>query len=326
MILIIGAGAVGTILATYLKAAGRPVRLLIRERDRAAYEAVSEIRTDAINGPAVVAPKPEITTRLDLGGIDYLFVCVKFPALDALLAELPAQLPEGLTLVSTLNGLAGLRRIRERYPAAVAMSVMYNGQLLGPLHGQITTKAQVIVGSDDPALLGLFAGSGMAAKRAFGESAAWGKLLINLANAVCALTHTTFKDLLTQRDLREIYAAVLDEAVDILVRGKIRYELPMPIPYRLYRGILRHGGPLPWWFAKARNGLQRGSYPSMVADVDQGRKTEVDQLNGEIVAVGNKLGIPTPVNGRIVDLVRQIEGGKPARFLTPAELRRRLWA
>ena len=61
MNLIVGAGAVGTILATYLKAAGRPVRLLIRERDRAAYEAAPEIRTDAINGGAVVAPE-----RLDL--------------------------------------------------------------------------------------------------------------------------------------------------------------------------------------------------------------------------------------------------------------------
>ena len=326
MILIVGAGAVGTILATYLKAAGRPVRLLIRERDRAAYEAAAEIRTDAINGPAVIAPKPEITTKLDLEGIEHLFICVKFPALDALLAELPAKLPPNLTLVSTLNGLAGLRRIRERFPddRVVPMSVMYNGQLLGPLHGQITTKAQVIIGSDDPRLLGLFEGSGMAAKRATGESAAWGKLLINLANAVCALTHTTFKDLLTRRDLRDIYAAVLDEAVDTLERAKIRYELPMPIPYRWYRRILRNGGPLPWWFAKARNGLQPGSYPSMVADVEQGRKTEVGQLNGEIVAVGRRTGIPTPVNARIVELVHEIERHHPPKYLRPETLSRQL--
>ena len=204
------------------------------------------------------------------------------------------------------------------------MSVMYNGQLLGPLHGQITTKAQVIIGSADPKLLGLFEGSGMGVKRARGESAAWGKLLINLANAVCALTHTTFKDLFTQRVMREIYVAVLDEAVGVLERGRIRYELPMPIPYRIYRHLLRNGGPLPWWFAKARNGVQPGSYPSMVADIDQGRKTEVEQLNGEIVSVGSRLGIPTPVNGRIVELIHQIEGGKPERYLTPEELKDRL--
>ena len=95
MNLIVGAGAVGTILATYLKAAGRPVRLLIRERDRAAYEAAKEIRTDAINGPPVIAPKPEITTKLDLEGIEHLFVCVKFPALDAFLAQFPQRAVAG---------------------------------------------------------------------------------------------------------------------------------------------------------------------------------------------------------------------------------------
>jgi 2-dehydropantoate 2-reductase len=156
------------------------------------------------------------------------------------------------------------------------------------------------------------------------KGVAWGKLLINLANAICALTHTTFKDLLSHPRLRGIYAAVLDEAVATLERAEIRYQLPMPIPYRLYRRILLQGGPLPWWFAKARNGLQPGSYPSMVADIDQGRKTEVEQLNGEIVAVGTKLGIPTPINSRIVELVREIEGKKADRFWLPHELRQQL--
>ncbi|MGH8764558.1 MAG: ketopantoate reductase C-terminal domain-containing protein [Burkholderiales bacterium] len=184
----------------------------------------------------------------------------------------------------------------------------------------------MIVGSDDPKLLGLFGDSDMAVKRAHGESAAWGKLLINLANAICALTHTTFEHLLTRQDLRDIYASVLDEAVATLERAEIRYQLPMPIPYRLYRLILKHGGPLPWWFAKARNGLQSGSFPSMVADVDQGRLTEVAQLNGEIVALGSKRGMPTPLNSRIVELVREMEGRKPERYLLPHELRNRLRA
>jgi len=326
MNLIIGAGAVGTILATYLRAAGQPVTLLIREKDRLAYGAVNELRTDAVNGPAVVAPRPTLQTRLDLANVDYVFICVKFPALAALLDQLPSTLPDTVTVVSTLNGLSGLRMIRKRFPDArvVPMSVMYNGQLLGPLHAQITTKPIVVVGSDDRRLLGLFGDSGMVVKRAHGEDAVWGKLLINLANAICALTHTTFQHLLTRKDLREIYAAVLDEAVATLERAEIRYQLPMPIPYKVYRLILKHGGPLPWWFAKARNGLQPGSFPSMVADVDQGRQTEVGQLNGEIVAVAASRGIPTPINSRIVELVREIEGKKASRYWLPHELKQQL--
>ena len=324
--IIIGGGAVGTILATYLMAARQPVKLLIREKDLAAYQAARDLRTDHVNGPPLVTQKPALATALDLSDIEYLFICVKFPALEALLAQLPATLPRGLTVISTLNGISGTRRIRERFPDSpvVATSVMFNGQLIGPLHAGITTKAQLVMGSDDAKLLGLFEGGGMSVKRARGEAAAWGKLLINLANAICALTHTTFKDLLTGTDMRVVYAAVLDEAVHVLDAAKIPYELLMPIPYRMYRQILLHGGPLPWWFAKSRNGLQEGAYPSMVADIEQGRKTEVDQITGEIVRMGREHGIPTPHNSAVLSMIQKIEGQRPAPQLSPAELRQRL--
>jgi 2-dehydropantoate 2-reductase len=326
--LIVGAGAVGTILATYLKAAGQPVALLIRDKDRALLESAGELRTDAVDGPSVKAGKPELRQGFDLEGVDYFFICVKFPALAPLLDQLPATLPSRTTLVSTLNGLAGLRMIRDRFPGAkvVPMSVMYNGQLLGPLHAQITTKPIVIAGTDDQRLLHLFDGSGMIVKPSAGEAAAWGKLLVNLANALGALTHSDFQQLLSQPDLRRAFAAVLDEATSTLRQAGVHYELPMPVPEKVYRWLLVHGGPLPWLFAKARNGLKPGSYPSMVADVEQGRKTEVAQLNGEIVAVGHRHGIPTPVNRRIVELVQSIEGHLPPTYLTPAELRRELGA
>jgi hypothetical protein len=68
-------------------------------------------------------------------------------------------------------------------------------------------------------------------------------------------------------DMRAIYTAVLVEAVGLFEHAGISYQLPMPVSYWLYRRILFRGGSLSWWFAKARNGLQDGSYPSMVADV-----------------------------------------------------------
>lgn len=326
MILIVGPGAVGTILATHLAAAGQKLTLLIRDKDAARYQRAPQLQVDRVDGrPPLIAPKPPLTTKLALDGVDYLFLCVKFPDLEPLLDALP-PLPPGLTLVSTLNGVAAIRRIRERFPNqnAVCMSVMFNGQMLEPLHAQITTKAQVLIGSEDARLLGAFAGSGMEVVAARGESAAWGKLLINLANAVCALTHTTFRDLLSQRDLRAVYTAVLDEAVAALDAAGLAYHLPMPIPYGLYRRILRYGGPLPWWFARARNGLQDGAYPSMVADIETGRRTEIAQLNGEIVMLGEKIGRPTPVNAKIVSLIRAIEGRGRPEALAPQALRAKL--
>jgi 2-dehydropantoate 2-reductase len=311
MILIVGAGAVGTTLAGYLMAARQPVRLLIRDRDAAKYQATPQLTIEKAGGGApLIVAKPELSTKIDLTGVDYLLICVKFAGLDDVLSQLPSTFPPALTLVSTLNGIDALRRLKERYSVdqVANMTIMFNARLLSPLHAQITTKPQVIIGGVNPRLAGLFNGSDMQVKRADGESSAWGKLLINLANAVCSITHTTFKDLLSKADMRAIYVAVLDEAVGAIEHAGIPYQLPMPVPYWLYRQILLRGGPLAWWFAKSRNGVQEGSYPSMVADVESGRKTEVGQLNGEIVELGRGEKMTMPINGAIVDLVEGSEG------------------
>lgn len=326
MILLVGAGAVGTVLAAHLGAAGTPYRLYARDKDRAAFAAAGEIRVEAAQPqqPALVAPPPQLASTLALDGIDTVLICVKYPALDALLGQLPA-IPAGCSVVSTLNGAEALRTIRARLPQArvLPLTVMYNAQLLGPLHAQLTTRAEIIVGDGDAALAARFAGPAMSTKTAPGDSAVWGKLLINLANAVCAATHTTFKDLLTQRDLRAIYVAVLDEATSLLARAGHAYQLPIAVPYPLYRQIVLRGGALPWWFARTRNGLREGAYPSMVSDVEQGRVTEVRQLNGEIVALGRAHGIDAPVNARLLEIVERLRGTAPA-YLSPAVLRAEL--
>ncbi|MES2490513.1 MAG: ketopantoate reductase C-terminal domain-containing protein [Pseudomonadota bacterium] len=327
MILLIGPGAVGTILATHLMAAKKePLRLYVREKYLATMQALPQLQMDYMTKRApLVAEKPELTTSLDLTGVDYIFLCVKFPDLDALLSQLP-PIPPNCTLVSTLNGIAPLRLIKERLPHAklVPMSVMFNGQLPAALHAKITTKAQVLIGSDDTRLLNCFEGSGLQVLRAQGESAVWGKLLINLANAVCAITHTTFRDLLSQPDMRAIYVAVLDEAVALLELSNIPYQLLVPLPYPAYRKFILHGGPLPWWVAQIKNGLKDGAYPSMVSDIEQQRRTEVDQLNGEIILLAKQRGMQAPISTRIVEMVKAIEGQAQPVYLSPKELRLRL--
>lgn len=313
MLTLVGAGAVGTTLATYLSAAGRPVRLYARPRDRAAFEAAGRLRLERPRGGVLEAPLPPLTDRLADADTRYLVICTKFGALDAVLDALDAA-PPRLCLISTLNGVRALPRLRERRPElrSLAMSILFNGQHLGPLSAQLTTKPAVIVADGDAPLHALLAGTGLSVSRSRGEQACWGKLLINLANAIGALTRSTFRDLLSDPDLRAVFVAALDEAVDRIEAAGIDYRLPMPLPYRGYRWLLRHGGPVTWWLAQIKNGLDDGAYPSMVADVRAGRVTEVRQLNGEIAALGEKLGWPAPVNARLVQLVEALDPARPA--------------
>ena len=325
MMLVIGLGAVGSLLATYLSAAGRDLALYTRPKDEARFQALAQMQIDFADPgqPALSAPRPPLATTLDLRTVRYLLICVKFPDLDALLAQLPAALPPQCIVLSTLNGVAPLRKLRLRFPLSevLPLSVMMNGQWLAPLHVKLTTRAEIVIGSRQPALLEFFRGSGLVVKAVEGDAAVWGKLLINLANAICALTRTDFQALFTDRDLRRIYVAVLDEATNSMRHAGVVWQLPLILPYPIYRWMLLHGGPLPWWFARFRNGVRPGAYPSMVADVEAGRVTEVEQLNGEICTLGAHPGYATPINQQIVQMIQSSASPEP---ISAAELRRLL--
>lgn len=324
MLTLVGAGAVGVTLATHLAAAGKPLRLYARDKDRAAFAAAAQLHLQRPRKAALTAPRPPLTDRLWDDDTRYLVIATKFGALPALLDAL-REAPHTLTVVSTLNGVRALPLIHERLPShrASALTIMFNAQHTGPLAAQLTTKPAVILAGGDAPLRALLAGTGLAVTQAKGEQACWGKLLINLANAIGALTQSTFRDLLSHPDLRAVFVAVLDEAVDRIEAAKIAYRLPMPLPYRGYRALLKHGGPLTWWMAQVKNGLDDGAYPSMVSDVRAGRTTEVQQLNGEIVALGEQLGWPAPINARLVAMVEALDRQQPA-VLSPAALRQHL--
>lgn len=323
MILIAGAGAVGTLLATHLAAAGRPVGLYTRAKDRARFAAVDHLQVHVAGRAPLQAPRPPCVETLDLARVNLLVLGVKYPDLPGLIDALPDPIPASCHLVSTLNGVAPLRLLRERRPGAslTPMSVMMNAQLEAPLQARLTTRAEIVLGSPHPDVTAAFADIGLHLKIAQGDEAVWGKLLINLANALCALTHTTFKDLFLDPHLRRLYAGLLDEATRVLDAAGLRWKLPLVLPYRAYRFALVHGGPLPWWFAKVRNGLGEGAYPSMVADVAAGRVTEVEQLNGEICRLGRQTGLATPLNAALVACFAQV---RPHDRLSPRELRARL--
>lgn len=325
MMMLVGNGAVGATLAAFAVAAGRePVTLYARDKDQARFSACESLRVDRAGAPLVV-PRPPLRTTLALEDVEYLVIGVKHPQLDALIDAL-SPVPASCTVVSTLNGLAALRRLRERLPDTriVPLTVMFNAQLSGVLHTELTTRAQLIVGGDDHRLQRAFAAPGVAVHRTRGEASAWGKLLINLANAICALTHATFEDLFRAGDLRAVYVAVLDEAVGILRRTGTAFDLPMPIPYPLYRALLAGRTQLPWHFARRRNGLREHAYPSMVADVEHGKPTEVHELNGEIVRLAQAHGLTAPLNTALIEMIEGMAGRQPPPYRPAAALRHAL--
>ena len=138
---------------------------------------------------------------------------------------------------------------------------------------------------------------------------AWGKLLINLNNAVSALSGRTLIEELKQRDYRRVVAASQREGLALLRRAGIKPGKVGPVPPRLLPAVIASPD---WLF---RNIFLKGwkidarARSSMADDLAAGRKTEVDTINGELVRLAGSLGREAPINRRIVELIRAAEAG-----------------
>lgn len=325
--LIVGAGAVGGVIAARLQASGHATGLLVRQRIDGQPPASATLRVDFASGkaPLIVAGVP-MGTQMASFAPRRVLVAVKYPALDAVAAALRG-LPTGVPIISCLNGVRSTRILRQALPQHRIdhLTVLFNSNVQAPLHYQLTTRPMLTLERRDPVWRAALRAAGFMVAQG-DESAAWGKLLFNLNNAICALTHTGFLDLMRDRHLRRAFLYTLDEAVAILEAAQIRFRMPLPVPYRIYRMMGLYLGPVPAYLARLGNSLTEQAQPSMAADIAAHRPTEIEQINGEICVLGRQMGRPTPVNDALVRLVHALEAEQLSRYLSPAELLRRITA
>jgi 2-dehydropantoate 2-reductase len=122
-------------------------------------------------------------------------------------------------------------------------------------------------------------------------SLVWGKLLINAAlNATCALSSASGSDALHSPAARQWLGLVAEETAAVAAALGIR--LPYADPTAR---VLRHCQDV----ADAK--------PSMLQDMERGRPTEIEAINGAVVREGQRLGVPTPYNKALLLLVRARE-------------------
>jgi 2-dehydropantoate 2-reductase len=149
---------------------------------------------------------------------------------------------------------------------------------------------------------------------------AWGKLLINLNNAVNALSGKTLIDELKSRDYRRVFAASMEEGLKLLKRAEIEPVAAGSVPPSRLPGIINSPDWLFNSFFLKRWKIDDKARSSMADDLAEGRRTEVDYINGELVRLAERLQRSAPINQAIVELIRRAEEGAPP--LEPAALRK----
>lgn len=321
---IIGAGAVGGTLAALLSRAGHDVTVTARGDN---LHAIREhgLRLDGGFGDTVahVAADRHLSSAPDLA-------ILATKAQDAEAALLP-QLDHlaGVPLLVVQNGLGGLvvaARIAPGSPLLGGLA-LFAASYLEPGHVTITGPNPMIVGAapgTDRAVLDRVAAVLREAVpievTADIEGAQWTKLLINHVNALPAITGLSVQEVVADRGLLRVMTASMRETVRIARGAGVRFAPVQGVSGRILELVGRLPLALGAFFPRLL-ARRMGAVPnpgSTLQSIRRGQLTEIDYLNGAVVATADRRGVRAPINAAIVTLVHEVE--RTTRFLTPAEV------
>lgn len=326
---VMGAGAVGCYLGGRMAAAGHQVTLIGRDWLGEAIRSSGLTLTCFGEDPVALrlgsdlsfAQAPEA-----LEGCDVVLVTVKSHDTSGAGRQLAAHVPPGVLVVSFQNGLTNADALREALPGrmVVAGMVPFNVIRIPPARFHQGTSGHLAIGTSP--LSAPFARAVEAAglpivTHSDMPGVLWCKLLFNLNNAVNALCGLPLREQLSDIRFRRLTAAIIREGIAVLRAAGITPRRTGRMMPRVAPAVL----PLPDWLffrvASTMIQIDPEARSSMWEDLQRGRPTEIDELNGVIVAKGTEVGVPTPVNAHLVSLIRAAEAaGTGSPGLPPAAL------
>ncbi len=325
---IYGAGSIGCYVGGMLAAAGQDTVLFGRASmgERLA-RGITLTRFDGSERRASPDSFRFATDPHALAECDLVLVCVKSDGTRAAGETLAAILKPGAVIVSLQNGVSNARVLREclGQRSVLAGMVGFNVAQIGTDRFHCGTEGEIVIGTGDGAQAFAYAlnTAGIPADISPEiESVQWGKLLYNLNNPVNALSGLPLKRQLSTRAYRQVFSALIREALAVLKAAGIRPAKIGKVGPNLIPQIL----DLPdWLFVRLAAGMlqiDKDARTSMAEDLERGRPPEIDWLNGEIVALGKTTGVATPANERIVALVKAAFSGEGPRRYDGQELKK----
>lgn len=327
-----GAGSIGCYVGGALGVAGASVVFVARDRVRAE---IAEHGLVVIDLAGVKRRAPNVTVALEpeaLANCDAVLCCVKSGQTVSVGESLAKVLPEGALVVSAQNGVGNADALRGPLAKQVVLGgiVGFNVRSLGDgVFHQLTSGPLVFEASTQrsfaPLVDALRAAHFDVETPSDVRPLQWSKLIVNLANAVNALSGIPTKAMLASKGYRRVLRAVMGEAVTVLRGANIATARIGPLPVQLFPTLLGLPTPLFKLLARAQLRIDPEARASMWEDLDRRRDTEIEQLNGEIVRLADAHTLDAPVNRRLVALVHEIEKmreGSPN--LSAGELSKRL--
>ena len=233
--------------------------------------------------------------------------------------------PPDVIVVSLQNGVGNVVVLRNRLPGRRVLGGMvpFNVIALGNGRFHRATSGDLVIEQDEARTAEKLPVKGLTIRPTHNiDGVQWGKLVLNLNNALNALADLPLRRQLSSRSWRRLFADQMAEGLAAIRAEGIKPVSPTPIPVGLMLPLLR----LPNIIFEPMLGRTMKIDPearsSMWEDLKHGRRTEIDYLQGVITEIADRRGLAAPLSRRIVELIRRAErDAKGSPGLTPEQIR-----
>lgn len=318
---IYGAGSLGTILGAYISKAGVAIELI--NRNKAHVEALQTQGAKVVGTVDFTQPVVAYTPAEMSGTYDIIFLMTKQQHNPEVVAMLRPFLAEDGVLVTFQNGLPEVQIAEilgeER---VLGCTVAWGATLQSPGVCELTSAPDALSFSLGAItdkknkhfdhVKALLEHMGMVDVEENFLGTRWSKLLINAAfSGMSAVLGCTFGEAAGPKESRRIVQALIKECIDVCKAGGIRIE---PVQGKDIVKLLDYSNALKRAFSFFIIPIAIRKHAklkaSMLQDLEKGKLTEVDAINGAVSVTGRKVGCPTPMNDRVVEIIHRIEQGE----------------
>jgi 2-dehydropantoate 2-reductase len=314
-ILVAGCGAVGSVFGCLLRKAGHKVSLLGRPWHLDAIRA-GGLRMDGIWGSHTAAGFTVFNHPNELAGFSYDLILITVKSYDTrsmVDAVSPLLREDGLAL-SLQNGLGNIETLAESFGSSRSLgaSVLVGAKNAAPGAVTVTVQAApVVVGPIDSAAaismertrgwMNIFTEAGIPCEATEQIlSHIWAKVFYNASlNPLGALLRVHYGALAETGELRNIMDQIIEEAFQVAQRKNVELLWERAGQYRKL-------------FYEKLVPKTCDHQSSMLQDLERGKRTEIDALNGKIWSYARQLGLATPFNETLTRLIQAKERRVPS--------------